>query len=50
MEELIEFSNSIFENYGIKFHFIEMDDSSQIKPHINENTKMLWQKLLQIQC
>ena len=34
--------NSIFENYGIKFHFIGMDDSSQIKSHINENTKMLW--------
>ena len=33
--------NSIFENYGIKFHFIGMDDGSQIKSHINENTKML---------
>lgn len=34
--------NSVFENYGIKFHFIGMDDSSQIKSYINENTKMLW--------
>ena len=41
MEELIEFSNSVLKNYGIKFHFIGMDDSSQIKSYINENTKML---------
>ena len=34
--------NSIFENYGIKFHFIGMNDSSQITSYINENTKMLW--------
>ena len=33
--------NSILKNM-IKFHFIGMDDSSQIKSYINENTKMLW--------
>ena len=34
--------NSIFEPFGIKFHFIGMDDSSKIESLINENTKMLW--------
>ena len=32
----------IFENYGIKFHFIGMDDVTTIKGLINKNTKMLW--------
>ena len=34
--------NSIFEPFGIKFHFVGMDDSSKIESLINENTKMLW--------
>ena len=34
--------NSIFETYGIKFHFIGMDDTSKIEELINDNTKMLW--------
>ena len=34
--------SSIFEKYGIKFHFIGMNDDSKIISHINENTKMIW--------
>ena len=33
---------TIFENYGIKFHFIGMDDTDIIDSLINKNTKMLW--------
>lgn len=33
---------TIFENYGIKFHFTSMDDTKEIESLINENTKMLW--------
>ena len=33
---------SIFEKYGIKFHFVGMNDDSKIISHINENTKMIW--------
>ena len=32
----------IFENFGIKFHFIDMDDVSKIEGYINENTKLIW--------
>mgnify|MGYP000051146362 FL=1 len=34
--------NSIFEPYGIKFHFVGMDDTKKIESLVNENTKMLW--------
>ena len=34
--------SSIFEKYGIKFHFVGMNDDSKIMSHINENTKMIW--------
>ena len=34
--------SSIFEKYGIKFHFVGMNDDSKIISHINENTKMIW--------
>ena len=33
---------TIFENYGIKFHFIGMEDTDIIDSLINKNTKMLW--------
>jgi cystathionine beta-lyase len=33
---------TIFEKYGIKFHFVPMDDVSQIKATINKNTKLIW--------
>jgi len=32
----------IFANYGIKFHFIGMQNAQDINAHINGNTKMIW--------
>jgi len=32
----------IFENYGIKFHFIGLDNNKNISSYINKNTKMIW--------
>lgn len=32
----------VFERYGIKFHFIPMDDVSNIESYINEKTKLIW--------
>jgi len=32
----------IFENFGIKFHFIEMGNSSKIEEYVNEKTKLIW--------
>ncbi len=32
----------IFENYGIKFHFIGMDQAENIEKFVNSNTKMIW--------
>ncbi|KAA9331162.1 cystathionine gamma-synthase [Adhaeribacter soli] len=32
----------IFQNYGIKFHFISMADINNIENYVNENTKLLW--------
>jgi cystathionine beta-lyase/cystathionine gamma-synthase len=33
---------TIFEKYGIKFHFVSMKDTSEIEAKINKNTKMIW--------
>lgn len=33
---------TIFEQYGIKFHFVSMNDTTEIKAHINQNTKLIW--------
>lgn len=33
---------TIFEKYGLKFHFVGMDDPSAVLQAINENTRMLW--------
>lgn len=33
---------SIFENFGIKFNFIGMQNASKIEGYINENTKLIW--------
>ncbi len=33
---------TIFENFGIKFHFTEMISPGQIKSLLNENTKLVW--------
>jgi cystathionine beta-lyase/cystathionine gamma-synthase len=32
----------IFEKYGLKFHFINMDDAAIIKNYINSATKLIW--------
>lgn len=32
----------IYENYGIKFHFINLTDAENIKNYINANTKLIW--------
>ncbi|SEA48016.1 cystathionine gamma-synthase [Psychroflexus halocasei] len=34
--------NSIFKNFGIKFHFIGMSNPDEIESYINTNTKMIW--------
>ena len=34
--------SKIFENYGIKFHFVGMGDASNVTSVINKNTKLLW--------
>ena len=32
----------IFQDFGIKFHFIGMHNASSIEDYINENTKLIW--------
>ncbi len=32
----------IFEKYGIKFHYVSMQDVNNIKPLVNANTKLIW--------
>jgi cystathionine gamma-lyase/cystathionine beta-lyase len=32
----------VYMNFGIKFHFINMTESSNIEKYINSNTKLLW--------
>jgi cystathionine beta-lyase len=34
--------NTIFKKFGIKFHFVGMDDTGNIEKAINKNTKLLW--------
>ncbi|RLD26400.1 MAG: cystathionine gamma-synthase [Bacteroidetes bacterium] len=33
---------TIFEKYGIKFHFVPMLDAGSIESYINKNTKLIW--------
>jgi cystathionine beta-lyase len=33
---------SIFEKFGIKFHFVPMEDVSSVEQYINKNTRLLW--------
>ena len=33
---------TVFQKYGIKFHFTDMSDSSNIAPLVNNNTKLIW--------
>ena len=32
----------VFEKMGIRFHFVNMQDATAIRPHINANTKLVW--------
>ncbi len=32
----------MFEKYGLKFHFVNMEDPKNIEPLINKNTKLIW--------
>jgi cystathionine beta-lyase/cystathionine gamma-synthase len=32
----------VFEKFGIKFHFVDMQDASNIGNYINANTKLIW--------
>ncbi|MBT8394868.1 MAG: cystathionine gamma-synthase [Flavobacteriaceae bacterium] len=32
----------VFEGFGIKFHFIGMENASNIEDYVNENTKLIW--------
>jgi len=32
----------LYEKYGLKFHFVNMEDPTNIEPYINENTKLIW--------
>ena len=33
---------TIFEKYGIKFHFVEMSDIEKISAIVNKNTRLIW--------
>lgn len=32
----------IFEDFGVKFHFIGMENADKIEDYVNENTKLIW--------
>lgn len=32
----------IFEKFGLKFHYVNMQDAGNIRPYINANTKLIW--------
>jgi cystathionine gamma-lyase len=34
--------SKIFEKFGIKFHYVNMQDADNIKAYVNENTKLIW--------
>lgn len=33
---------TIFEKYGIKFHFVDMQNPAGVEAHVNEHTKLIW--------
>lgn len=33
---------SVYEGFGLVFHFTPMDDASQVKQLVNENTRIIW--------
>jgi cystathionine gamma-lyase len=32
----------IYEKFGVKFHFVDLDKASNVEKYINSNTKMIW--------
>jgi len=34
--------SKIFEKFGIKFHYIDMQNADNLRPYINSNTKLIW--------
>ncbi len=32
----------VYEKFGIKFHFLDLTDASNLIPYLNKNTKLLW--------
>jgi cystathionine beta-lyase len=32
----------IFEGFGVKFHFIGMENADRVEEYVNENTKLIW--------
>ena len=32
----------VFEKFGIKFHYVNMQDAANVRQHINANTKLIW--------
>ena len=42
MAETYRLFSKIFEKFGIRFHYVNMQDASAIKPFINEKTKLIW--------
>lgn len=32
----------VFEKFGIKFHYVNMQDVANVRQHINSNTKLIW--------
>ncbi len=32
----------VFERFGIKFHYVNMQDAANIRQYINKNTKLIW--------
>lgn len=32
----------VFEKYGVKFHFINMQDASAVNEYVNKNTRLVW--------
>lgn len=34
--------SKVFEKFGIKFHYVKMQNAENIRQYINENTKLIW--------
>ena len=34
--------SKVFERFGIKFHYVNMQEANNIRQYINENTKLIW--------